>query len=307
MVKVASRWFAPSSHARIMAILSLSFLFGDALARTFMAQLLDYGLGWRAVFIVDAALLGTGAMIAAWLLKESPSAIGAVEFPTLPDTVFGAAGDNPRPDGLRRLLTPLLSSPAFLSVCGLSLAMTLLRETFNTWTPTYLREAAGLDPAQAARGSAWFPLFGGCSVLLAGYAADRLGRSGRAAIIFFGMLLTGLALWWLGTPDFVRYPVLVLSLAGFALIGPYSYLAGALALDFGGKRGSATACGIIDGVGYLAGILSGDTVARLSVAYGWETAFRMLAGVAWAAAAVGLLFWYLQRATGSPSTEDLRI
>ena len=44
----------------------------------------------------------------------------------------------------------------------------------------------------------------------------------------------------------------------FLLIGPYSYLAGAISLDFGGKRGGATACGIIDGVGYLGGVLAGE-------------------------------------------------
>ena len=34
----------------------------------------------------------------------------------------------------------------------------------------------------------------------------------------------------------------------FALLGPYSYLGGGLALDFGGRHGSATASGIIDGI-----------------------------------------------------------
>jgi sugar phosphate permease len=50
-----------------------------------------------------------------------------------------------------------------------------------------------------------------------------------------------------------------------------------MSLDFGGKRGSATAAGIIDGVGYLAGWLSGDTVARVTVAFGWKNAFLALA------------------------------
>lgn len=295
MVKVASRWFPSSAHGRIMAILSLSFLFGDALARAFMAQLLDFGLGWRAIFLINAILLLAGAGLASWLLKESPLAIGAEEWPATAPTVFGSGDEDPQPAGLRELLLPFLRSPAFLSVCALSLAMTLLRETFNTWTPTYLSQVAGLGAAAAARHSAWFPLLGGCSVLLAGYLNDRLGRNGRAAVIVTGMLLTGVSLWWMGAPGSVDHALLLVALAGFALIGPYSYLAGSVALDFGGKRGSATACGLIDGVGYLAGILAGDTVARLTVTYGWDTAFRLLAGVAWAGAAIGILFWYQQQ------------
>ncbi len=67
---------------------------------------------------------------------------------------------------------------------------------------------------------------------------------------------------------------------GCLLMGPYSYLAGAIALDFGAKRGSATACGIIDGVGYLGGVLAGDTMARVSEMYGWTGAFTILAFIA---------------------------
>jgi len=64
--------------------------------------------------------------------------------------------------------------------------------------------------------------------------------------------------------------VVVIGVVAFCLLGPYSYLGGAFALDFGGKQASASASGIIDGIGYLGGVLAGDTVARLSVAFGWR-------------------------------------
>jgi sugar phosphate permease len=89
--------------------------------------------------------------------------------------------------------------------------------------------------------------------------------------------------------------VVLVTLVGFLLLGPYSYLAGAMSLDFGGKRGSATAAGIIDGVGYLAGWLSGDTVARITVAFGWKNAFLSLAGVALLTALVALVLAVHQR------------
>jgi len=61
------------------------------------------------------------------------------------------------------------------------------------------------------------------------------------------------------------------------MIGPYSYLAGAISVELGGKEGSATTAGIVDGVGYLGGILAGDSVARVSIAYGWHGVFTILA------------------------------
>ena len=99
--------------------------------------------------------------------------------------------------------------------------------------------------------------------------SDRLGQGGRAAIIFYGLLLTGVVLLCLGYLDYASFkalPVALVALIGFLMIGPYSYLAGAIALDLGGKHSSATTSGIIDGVGYLGGILAGDSFARVSIA-----------------------------------------
>jgi sugar phosphate permease len=90
-------------------------------------------------------------------------------------------------------------------------------------------------------------------------------------------------------------PTILVGLVGFTLLGPYSYLAGAMSLDFGGERGSATAAGIIDGFGYLAGWISGDTVARISVTFGWRIAFMALAGVSFLTALVALVLAAHQR------------
>ena len=168
-----------------------------------------------------------------------------------------------------------------------------MRETFNLWTPTYFIQAVGLSKAVAAQQSALFPLFGGLSVILAGYVSDKLGQGGRAAIIFYGLLLTGIVLFALGHFDpgsFRSLPVVLVALVGFLMIGPYSYLAGAIALDLGGKQGSATTSGVIDGVGYLGGILAGDSFARVSIAYGWKGAFTTLAVVVWLSSLAAFLY-----------------
>jgi hypothetical protein len=41
------------------------------------------------------------------------------------------------------MLLPLLHSRAFLLVCLLSFACTIIRETFFNWTPVYLRAHLG--------------------------------------------------------------------------------------------------------------------------------------------------------------------
>jgi sugar phosphate permease len=91
-------------------------------------------------------------------------------------------------------------------------------------------------------------------------------------------------------------PVILIGAVAFFLLGPYSYLGGALALDLGGSRAGAASSGIVDGVGYLGGVLAGDTIARLSVAFGWRGVFIALAVVtALSALAAGFLYHH-QRA-----------
>jgi sugar phosphate permease len=299
MIKITSRWFSYSSYGTVMGVISLSYLFGDAASREFMSVLIGAGLGWRGVFYAAGATLGVLLLMNALLLKESPEQIGCVEPPANPVNLFYSAGDSRAPGTLTALLGPFARSRAFWLVCLLSCGITILRETFNLWTPTYFTQSVGLTVADAAQKSALFPFFGGISVLLAGSLSDRLGKGGRATIILFGMLLSAavlllLALVNFGGSQFV--PVALVALVAFVMIGPYSYLAGAISLDFGGKQGSGTASGLIDGAGYLGGVLAGNSVARVSVMWGWTGAFAVLAFVALlSSAAAGVYLNHLKR------------
>jgi OPA family glycerol-3-phosphate transporter-like MFS transporter len=279
MVKITSRWFSYSTYGTVMGIISLSYLFGDAAAREFLSLLIGAGVGWRGLFYAAAATLGGLLLVNLLWLKETPERIGFPEPPANPANLFHAevhvkAGS---------LFGTFGRSGVFWLVCLLSCGVTILRETFNLWTPTYFTQSVGLTVADAAQKSALFPLFGGISVLVAGFLSDRLGRSGRAAIILYGMLLSAVVLSVLAFGDFggsKAAPVALVALVAFVMIGPYSYLAGAISLDFGGKQGSATASGLIDGAGYLGGVLSGNSFANVSVMWGWKGAFCSLAAIA---------------------------
>ena len=287
MVKIVSRWFPFSSYGTAMGIVSLSYLWGDSAGRYGMGLLLRKGVDWRGVFFIAAGMLSALLVVNLIWLRESPEELGLEEPETTPTNVFGEGGADPTPPGVLELLLPLFRSPVFWIVCGLSFGLTLVRETFGTWTALYFEEAVGMDKGEAAGMSALFPLFGGFSVLLAGYLGDRAARGGRASIIFAGLLLSGaslLALGWIDPRATRLWPVVLVSLTAFLLIGPYSYLAGAISLDLGGKRGGATTCGIVDFIGYLGGAFAGRAMAGISADHGWRGAFFLLAGVAWASA-----------------------
>jgi len=308
MVKITSRWFSFATYGTAMGAISLSYLFGDAIGRHFMGVLIAHGLGWRSIFVVAAFSLFALFLANLLLLKESSAEIGEPEPAPNPDNLFASRVDKKRTGGVAALLRPLFRSPAFWIVCALSLGCTFVRETFNTWTPTYFYEVLGFSQGKSAQFSALFPLFGGFSVLLFGYLSDRLGRGGRATITFVGLVFATLALFGLASlrPSAPHnLPVALVALVGFVMIGPYSYLAGAMALDFGGKQGAATSSGIIDGIGYLGGILSGDAVARISLASGWQGAFIVLGAVTAFSSLVAAFFFALQRRPVTPATNSL--
>jgi OPA family glycerol-3-phosphate transporter-like MFS transporter len=295
MVKVSSRWFSYHSYGTVMGVISLSYLFGDAASRAFMAWLIADGLGWRGIFMVAGGTLFLLFLVNLILLKETPGAVGELEPEANPLSIVSEQDHQGSRKSSWNQLRPLFSNYGFWLVCVLSLGFTLVRETFNLWTPTYFVQVVGLSKADAAQQSALFPLFGGLSVLLAGYVSDRLGQGGRALIIFYGLLLTGVVLFGLGHFELGSsrtLPVALVALVAFLMIGPYSYLAGAIALDLGGKQGSATTSGMIDGIGYLGGILAGDSVARVSIAFGWKGAFTILAAVVWLSSVAALLYLY---------------
>jgi OPA family glycerol-3-phosphate transporter-like MFS transporter len=304
LIKVSSKWFDFSSYGMIIGILSISYLVGDAAARQWMGMLIEHGCGWRALFDFAAAVAGLFFVINYFFLRESRLDVGYSEAKPNPLNLF--ASSESRPKSVGQLLLPLLRSRAFLLVCFLSLGCTIIRESFNQWTPQYLSDHLGYGASHAARLSSIFPAVGAVSVLVTGWLSDRLGVNGRSLIMFVGLSATCAALLALMTMRSSHsgslLPLIAIGAIAFCLLGPYSYLGGAFALDFGGKQAGAASSGIIDGVGYLGGAVAGDSIARISVSFGWQGVFVGLAGVsALAALGAGALYVLGAKAAASKS------
>jgi sugar phosphate permease len=286
LIKVSSKWFDFSSYGMIIGILSISYLVGDAAARQWMGMLIERGYGWRTLFYFAAAVVGVFLVASVLFLRESRLDAGFTEAKPNPLNLF--AGSESRPQSIASLLLPLFRSRAFLLVCLLSLGCTIIRESFNFWNPVYLRDYLGYSVSNAARTSAVFPAVGAVSVLATGWLSDRLGVNGRALIMFVGLLATAATLLVLTT---IRssstgplLPLIAIGTVAFCLLGPYSYLGGAIALDFGGKQAGAVSSGMIDGIGYLGAVVAGDSIARVSVYFGWQGVFVALAIVSFLSA-----------------------
>ena len=299
LVQVAARWTEPRHLGVVMGFLSMSYLAGDAVARLYLGALVQAGFGWREVFGFAALAFGLIGVWSLFALRGRPADVGLPEPPPPAGNVFGDA--SARRLSLVELVTPLFTSRAFWLICGMNAGLTLIRETFNLWTPTYLRDAAGLTPGQAGMTSLVFPLTGGLSALFGGWAVDRAG--GRYGVVLVpslaGLVATLAVTAFLPAESLreeFRAPV-VLTLvvaAAFCLIGPYTFCSGVLAVKLGGQRGGSTSAGFIDTAGYLAAALAGSGVGRLADAHGWPAAFAALGGVAALTLLVALAYTLLE-------------
>jgi OPA family glycerol-3-phosphate transporter-like MFS transporter len=292
LVKTASRWYPAHRQATIMGFLLLSYLFGDAIDRAYLGGLVEFGHSspgtpfealahWRSVFWIAAGTLAVIAVILAFVLRSNPRELGLEEPSASPQNVFGAGGQSAESVPLLELLGPLLSSPFFWLICGMNFGLTLVRESFNTWSSTYLKEVADLSSGMAGIASLAFPLAGGVGAIFAGFLSDQWGgRHGRVVVPSLVMLVISLGFMAFGNVHgHAAAAITLVAMTSFFLIGPYSYLSGVMAVDLGGKRGSATAAGLIDGAGYIGATASGWGVAMIAEHYEWKGVFLALAVV----------------------------
>src|SRR5262249_4905194 len=127
-------------------------------------------------------------------------------------------------------------------------------------------------------------------ILAAGVAFDRVRPSRRCWLMAGCLALLALvvgALPQVAAASPAAGAGLVAAV-GLLVYGPYSLLAGALAVESGGKEAAATAAGVIAGVGYVAGALAGAALGKLLDVGGYALGFRVLAVITLISAVISL-------------------
>jgi len=294
IVHVVSRWFPPERAGTVMGVASTSFDVGNVAALLLCAWLVSKGFGWRALFLVNPAVLGVVTVVVALTLRGSP---GPLRAEVRADEANAADDEEPR-EPMRAVLAKLARSRPFWIAVVLSFVLTFVRAAFMTWTPRYLYEvsiAAGTESALSSSiaKSAFFGVAGMTGSLVVGRLSDRWGPGKRAGVMTLSLallLVAVLVLAHAGVKD-PLYAALLIGVAGLFLLGPYSLPAGAIALDVAGKRGASTTVGVVDGVGYLGASLAAVVLGSVSKRSGWSAAFDVIAGVSAVALVIAALWW----------------
>ncbi|MFO1499846.1 MAG: MFS transporter [Verrucomicrobiota bacterium] len=285
MMKLIPDWFSPRDLAFASALLSLGFVFGGVCATLLAGQIAAWSSNnWRVVMAAPSAVL-LAIVVFSWLVlpRKSRAANGL---------------DSRGKTGIDwQQFLSLLKIRQFWIVCGLSFTLTLMRETFNTWTVDFFRTGDNVSEQMAlSRIRRLTPsVLWGSSL---GWATGRLGQW-VAAIFFVGFCLIAdpssvlpahhcPAGPWLPTiaVAIIAFSAWAIQLARRRLVRQRS-----------GQKYVRTVAGIVDGVGYLAGILAGQQFERIVDAGGYTVGFQSLA-ILTLIAAVLCLFLYPKERPG---------
>ncbi len=276
IVKVNSSWF----HVRergvfggifgILISMGIYFAFdwGTAIVQATQANP-DVELGWIQrlirsaigispdgvdqtwwVFFIPAMLLLTFFVIELFLLKDKPSLAGLTDF----DTADASSGEEDEPFDFKVLLKKILTNKVILTIAIIEFCTGVLRQGIMHWYLIFTKET-GLSPDHFMRVH-WgliLMLAGSFGGIFAGFVSDHIfgSRRGPVAALFYGlMIVLTLAMGFtLKMNPFVLGAIV--SFMSLAVIGTHGMLSGTATMDFGGRKGAATAVGLIDGFVYL--------------------------------------------------------
>ena len=203
------------------------------------------------VFFIPAAILIVFVIIEIFLLKDTPSQAGFEDF----DTGDASSGEMDQEFSAFATIKKILTNPIILTVAAIEFCSGVIRNGIMHWYFIFASET-GMAGATVFFKDNWGLLlcfagiFGG---FFAGTVSDKLFQSRRgpsAAFMYIGLLVGTIVM-----AVFLRRSPLVLGIAvifiSLCVIGVHGLLSGTATMDFGGRKGAATAVGMIDGFVYL--------------------------------------------------------
>ena len=253
----AAKVGAPSGW--LHSLLRTAFGFGQSVDAT-----------W-AVFLVPAAILLFWMVLDVWIIKDTPEEAG---FPYL-DTCDASSGHMDDQYTAMDLLKKIFASPLMLMIAFVELASGVFRYSITQWYLAFAKDV----PQSGAQFFAdhWgflqcvFGILGGFA---GGVVSDRLfqSRRGPPAAMLCGlvlMLATLMQVCLFSSPLVVGWAAISIVMAS---IGITSLMSGTAAVDFGGRKATATCMGVVDGFAYIGcGIQSIGLSRWLMPAYGWKS------------------------------------
>lgn len=273
IVKINAQWFHISERGTFGAIFGVLIRLGLIFAFSgvpFIASILP----WYWAFWVPAIMVAVFGLLTLLFVVDKPEEAGFAEF----DTGDADHGESDRKVTVGEVARKIFTSRVMWMIAVASVMVGFVRRSVvDSWWPIYFNEVHHVAKTHVIyQFTAWgIALFGILGGFVLGPLSDRAFQARRAPVVtigFIGMAIC-LGLFWVvdaaGLGGWGAFAAI--SLLSFFVNGAHGLIGGAASMDFGGKKGAATAAGLFDGMQYFfAAPFTGLLVGQITTRYGWQ-------------------------------------
>ena len=269
IVKINAQWFHIRERGTFAGVFGALIRLGSYLG-TGVAPWVGLQFGWQYAFWVPAMFVALLFALNLVFVRESPEEAGFGDL----DTGDASSASVERP-GIFDVARRIFTSPTMWMIALASMMIGFVRRSaIDAWWFVYYKDVLGLTAKDGLyQATTLGIMFAGIAGGFAfGITSDRLFNARRAPVIalgFLGMALSLGAFYLVGSSAWGA--VITLIVLSFFVNGAHGMVGGAASMDFGGRKGVATAAGMFDGMQYLAGAINGSAVGVIATSYGWET------------------------------------
>jgi MFS transporter, OPA family, glycerol-3-phosphate transporter len=210
-------------------------------------------LAW--LFLIPAAILALFWALSFLFVRDTPAQAGLKDF----DVADASSGQPEIHETAVAVIVRMLKNPIILTIAFIELCSGFLRQGILKWAPDFAR---GIGAAGSYVNVHWGMVScvaGITGGMFAGVISDHLFHSRRppvSAVLYMIMLVGAIVMIpMLGAPVAVSWTIAFMAMA---IIGVHGMLSGVASQDFGGRRHTGVAVGLIDGFVYLGTAIQGQ-------------------------------------------------
>ena len=278
--KTMVHWFSTKERGLVVSFWNVGHNVGGGLVATFALLGVTLFGDWGAKFYFNAAIAAAVAVIAFFLLRDTPKAYGLPPVEEYKNDYPAAyrAGDE-RTFTYREIFVDHVLSNRYLWAIAVANAFVyFVRYGVVNWIPTYLQTAKGFSFQQSSIGWSLYEYAAIPGTIACGWMSDRVfkGRRAPATILFMSLTLVAVVVYWLNAngPLWIDYCALIA--IGFLIYGPIMII-GLHALDLVPKQAAGTAAGFTGFFGYVFGsAIAGSGVGWIADRWGWNGVFATM-------------------------------
>src|SRR5690606_7526526 len=247
IVKVNAPWFHVRERGVFGAIFGILISLGIYFAFD-VGYMIIQAFDTEYVFFIPAGLLALFWVIVGFLVKDTPGGAGQRDFNT-GDT--GSDDEDAERLPALKVFKLMFSNPIIVTIALIEFCSGFLRQAIMQWYRTFSKQVGFTDSFVYENWGMLRCCAGIMGGVVAGVISDRVfdSRRGPVASILYGAMLVGgiVMIFTYDNPMILGPLVIILSMA---VIGVHGMLSGTASMDFGGKKNTGVAVGIIDGFVY---------------------------------------------------------